>query len=287
MSTAEAIRIGTATTGRLITAAALVLAVVAGSFIFSDLVMMKYLAFGSDGGAVAGRHRGPDVPGAVGDEAARRRLLVGAALDEASAESSGARRDRPTRRAQGAVGAGPGCAARRQHPPAGHGASPPAARPHAPQCRGCAAPGPAHRAAAARTSARRPAPGQGCAAVGCGNQPDDQSGPAAERGCDDALFGPAEPVGRPRAGAPARSPAKPAWRGPGDRVLAERPAWRKGRRLRDAAHRSRPPRKPAHCRFRRGTSRLLRRPTSRRKTPPPRSRPHRARTRTPIPPPRS
>jgi RND superfamily putative drug exporter len=46
MSTAEAIRIGTATTGRLITAAALVLDVVAGSFVFSDLVMMKYLAFG-------------------------------------------------------------------------------------------------------------------------------------------------------------------------------------------------------------------------------------------------
>ncbi|OBI47741.1 MMPL family transporter [Mycobacterium sp. E787] len=46
MSTAEAIRIGTATTGRLITAAALVLAVVAASFVFSDLVLMKYLAFG-------------------------------------------------------------------------------------------------------------------------------------------------------------------------------------------------------------------------------------------------
>ncbi|MDM4141442.1 MMPL family transporter [Mycobacterium sp. FLAC0960] len=46
MSTAEAIRIGTATTGRLITAAALVLAVVASSFVFSDLVLMKYLAFG-------------------------------------------------------------------------------------------------------------------------------------------------------------------------------------------------------------------------------------------------
>jgi uncharacterized membrane protein YdfJ with MMPL/SSD domain len=46
MSTAEAIRIGTATTGRIITAAALILAVVAGSFVFSDLVMMKYLAFG-------------------------------------------------------------------------------------------------------------------------------------------------------------------------------------------------------------------------------------------------
>jgi trehalose monomycolate/heme transporter len=46
MSTAEAIRIGTAATGRIITAAATVLAVVAGSFIFSELVMMKYLAFG-------------------------------------------------------------------------------------------------------------------------------------------------------------------------------------------------------------------------------------------------
>ncbi|AWV48830.1 integral membrane protein [Mycobacterium leprae Kyoto-2] len=46
MSTQEAVRIGTASTGRLITAAALVLAVVAGSFVFSDLVMMKYLAFG-------------------------------------------------------------------------------------------------------------------------------------------------------------------------------------------------------------------------------------------------
>src|ERR1700742_51077 len=46
MSTAEAIRIGTATTGRLINAAALVLAVVAGSFAFSDLMMMQCLAFG-------------------------------------------------------------------------------------------------------------------------------------------------------------------------------------------------------------------------------------------------
>jgi hypothetical protein len=46
MSTAEAIRIGTAQTGRIITAAALILMVVGGAFIFSDLVMMKYLAFG-------------------------------------------------------------------------------------------------------------------------------------------------------------------------------------------------------------------------------------------------
>jgi RND superfamily putative drug exporter len=46
MSTAEAIRIGTATTGRLITGAALILAVFSGAFVFSDLVRMKYMAFG-------------------------------------------------------------------------------------------------------------------------------------------------------------------------------------------------------------------------------------------------
>jgi trehalose monomycolate/heme transporter len=46
MSTAEAIRLGTAATGHIITAAALILVVVGASFVFSDLVMMKYLAFG-------------------------------------------------------------------------------------------------------------------------------------------------------------------------------------------------------------------------------------------------
>lgn len=46
MSTTEAIRIGAATTGRLIAAAALILVVVAGAFVFSELVMLKYLAFG-------------------------------------------------------------------------------------------------------------------------------------------------------------------------------------------------------------------------------------------------
>ncbi|MEU9805723.1 MMPL family transporter [Mycobacterium sp. NPDC050853] len=46
LSTAEAVRVGTANTGRIITAAALILIVVAGGFAFSDLVMMKYLAFG-------------------------------------------------------------------------------------------------------------------------------------------------------------------------------------------------------------------------------------------------
>ncbi|MGV7778892.1 MMPL family transporter, partial [Mycobacterium kansasii] len=43
LSTTEAVRVGTANTGRIITAAALILIVVAGGFAFSDLVMMKYL----------------------------------------------------------------------------------------------------------------------------------------------------------------------------------------------------------------------------------------------------
>ena len=105
MSTAEAIRIGTATTGRLITGAALVLAVVAGAFVFSDLVMMKYLAFGLllalllDATVV----RMFLVPG--DHEDARRRLLVGAAVDEARSGATRSRRDRAARRAQAADGA--------------------------------------------------------------------------------------------------------------------------------------------------------------------------------------
>ncbi|MCX5043027.1 MMPL family transporter [Aldersonia sp. NBC_00410] len=45
-STTEAIRIGTAHTGRIITAAALILIVVTGAFGFSELVMMQYIAYG-------------------------------------------------------------------------------------------------------------------------------------------------------------------------------------------------------------------------------------------------
>ena len=45
-STSDAIRIGTSHTGRIITAAALILIVVTGAFAFSDLVMMKYIAYG-------------------------------------------------------------------------------------------------------------------------------------------------------------------------------------------------------------------------------------------------
>ncbi|GAA3950260.1 MMPL family transporter [Gordonia caeni] len=45
-STTEAIRDGTALTGRLITAAAAILVVVTGAFALSNIVMMKYIAFG-------------------------------------------------------------------------------------------------------------------------------------------------------------------------------------------------------------------------------------------------
>lgn len=45
-STDEAISAGTAHTGGIITAAALIMIVVAGAFGFSDIVMMKYIAFG-------------------------------------------------------------------------------------------------------------------------------------------------------------------------------------------------------------------------------------------------
>ncbi|MFM9377142.1 MMPL family transporter [Gordonia sp. VNK21] len=45
-STTEAVRLGTAHTGRIITAAAAILVVVSAAFGLSDIVMMKYIAFG-------------------------------------------------------------------------------------------------------------------------------------------------------------------------------------------------------------------------------------------------
>ncbi|MFG1782347.1 MMPL family transporter [Rhodococcus oryzae] len=45
-STTESVRVGTAHTGRIISAAALILIVVTGAFAFSELVMMKYIAYG-------------------------------------------------------------------------------------------------------------------------------------------------------------------------------------------------------------------------------------------------
>lgn len=45
-STEESIRFGTASTGRIITAAAAIMIVVTGAFGFSEIVMMKYIAFG-------------------------------------------------------------------------------------------------------------------------------------------------------------------------------------------------------------------------------------------------
>lgn len=46
VKTAAAIRSGVANTGRIITSAALILIVVTGAFAFSEIVMMKYIAFG-------------------------------------------------------------------------------------------------------------------------------------------------------------------------------------------------------------------------------------------------
>ena len=117
MSTAEAIRIGTATTGRLITAAALVLAVVAGSFIFSDLVMMKYLAFGLMAAllldaTVVRMFLVPSVMKLLGDD-----CWWAPSWMKRLQNRLGPRRDSPARRAQSAVGAGP--VRRDRHPPAG------------------------------------------------------------------------------------------------------------------------------------------------------------------------
>ena len=104
MSTAEAIRIGTATTGRLITGAALVLAVVAGAFVFSDLVMMKYLAFGLLlalllDATVVRMFLVPAVMKLLGDD-----CWWAPTLDEAASGTARPRRDRAARRAQAARG---------------------------------------------------------------------------------------------------------------------------------------------------------------------------------------
>ena len=226
MSTAEAIRIGTATTGRLITAAALVLAVVAGSFVFSDLVMMKYLAFGLMAALLldATVVRMFLVP--VGDEAARRRLLVGADVDEAPAEPVGARRDSPARRAQAAVAAATVFSAG-NHPPAGHVDTPSTARPHASQRRRCAA---AEPTGCASAPAGPPAAGSG-RTIGRRHHENAGSGAArAERGSDDSLLGSAESVDRTSAGSAAGSSATRSRGRPRDRVLAQRLARREDRR---------------------------------------------------------
>ena len=226
MSTAEAIRIGTATTGRLITAAALVLAVVAGSFVVLRPGDDEVSGVRSDGGTSAGRHRRPDVPGARGDEAARRRLLVGPDVDAAPAEPVGARRDSPARRAQAAVAAATVCSAG-NHPPAGHVDTPSTARPHASQRRRCAA---AEPTGCASAPAGPPAAGSG-RTIGRRHHENAGSRAArAERGSDDSLLGSAEPVDRTSAGSAAGSSTTRSRGRPRDRVLAQRLARREDRR---------------------------------------------------------
>ena len=286
MSTAEAIRIGTATTGRLITAAALVLAVVAGSFVFSDLVMMKYLAFGLMAAllldaTVVRMFLVPSVMKLLGDDCWwaphwMKRLQNRLGLGEIHLPDE---RKVP-------VSAGSHCAARGHHPP-GHAGPPTAARPHPSQRRARAATRQAGHPAAAGAAARLAAAGEGRAAVGRGHRP--HVGPGtARRGSDDPLFGSAESAG----GSPARSPAgtrhlaaTTARSSPGSATCA--PARPANRAAPARSPRSRPPTKPGRCRSRRGTSRPARRPTTHRRTPPPRSPPRRAMTRIPTPPPRS
>ena len=285
MSTAEAIRIGTATTGRLITAAALVLAVVAGSFVFSDLVMMKYLAFGLMAALLldATVVRMFLVP--VGDEAARRRLLVGPDVDEAPAEPVGTRRDSPARRAQAAVAAGTVCSAGDHHPPAGHVDTPSTARPHASQRRWCAAAEPTGCASApGRTSGRRlrthhrpPAPRE-CRLRG---------GPSRKRHRrlasrlsrtrrPDVRLLRRRGLHRPLAEKTARSSPGSATCGAGRPATRVAPAPRR---------RSRPRTRPGRCRFRANNRRPSRPPNP--QTPPPRSRHRRGTRRTPTRPPRN
>ena len=139
MSTAEAIRIGTATTGRLITAAALVLAVVAGSFVFSDLVMMKYLAFGLMAAllldaTVVRMFLVPSVMKLLGDDCWWAPMWM-----KRLQNRIGARRDSPARRAQAARRRAPGRAAGGRRTARRSLDTPSTARPHAPQRGGCAA----------------------------------------------------------------------------------------------------------------------------------------------------
>jgi trehalose monomycolate/heme transporter len=116
MSTAEAVRIGTATTGRLITAAALILIVVAGTFVFSDLVMMKYLAFGLItalllDATVVRMFLVPSIMKLLGDDcwwAPRwmKRLHARIGLDEIDLRDEGERSAAPAQPEEALVGAG-------------------------------------------------------------------------------------------------------------------------------------------------------------------------------------
>jgi trehalose monomycolate/heme transporter len=199
MSTAEAIRIGTATTGRLITAAALVLAVVAVSFVFSDLVMMKYLAFGLMAAllldaTVVRMFLVPSVMKLLGDDCwwaprwARRlqnRIGLGEIdlPDERKRPSVDGRPTRPPVAAASLVAA----PARLPHDPTHPGAPPEPARPR-----------PASEPTEAKTSRLSvPAnPGNTNAAPG------NQAASGRERPADQRGPGPSGPPARPRSPAP-------------------------------------------------------------------------------------
>ena len=169
MSTAEAIRIGTATTGPPDHRGGV------GAGRGRRLVRVlrpgddEVSGFRSDGRASVGRHRRPDVPGARGDEAARRRLLVGADMDAAPAEPVGARRDSTCPTSASCRRRGPGPSRPAPLPARRSVDTASTARPHASQRRRCAAADPTGCAAApaagprdapsAAGTTRMPAPG--------------------------------------------------------------------------------------------------------------------------------
>ena len=231
MSTAEAIRIGTATTGRLITAAALVLAVVAGSFAFSDLVMMKYLAFGLMAAllldaTVVRMFLVPSVMKLLGDDCWwaphwMKRLQNRLGLGEIHLPDE---RKRAVR--------GPGPAARHQpRPPIAPAPRPPHDPTH-PNAEGGSRPArPPSTPTAPRPDLRPPAPeapsAAGTTRMSAPGRTEPKEAPTTRFSAQ-----PSPPAGR-RPGSAAgtvRSPATAARGGPRDRVLAQRSARRQDRR---------------------------------------------------------
>ena len=266
MSTAEAIRIGTAATGRIITAAATVLAVVAGSFIFSDLVMMKYLAFGLMAAllldaTVIRMFLVPSVMKLLGDDCWwapmwMRRLQNRIGLgeihlpDERKRPVPRARADRPAVAARPDVAAKPRPPHDPTHPGAEARPSPRPARPAGP------APRPEFRPPAQDTpSAAGTTRMRALAAPEPKEPPTTRFSAQPNRGAVSAPRDARRPAATPHR-RPDRAAAKNAKSSPGSAncgAAAERPPGRSARHASRRRHRSRLPIKPARCRFRRPT----------------------------------
>ena len=290
MSTAEAIRIGTAATGRIITAAATVLAVVAGSFIFSDLVMMKYLAFGLMAAllldaTVIRMFLVPSVMKLLGDDCWwapmwMKRLQNRIGLGEIHLPDE---RKRPVPRARAerpAVAERPPVAAKRPpHDPTHPGAEAPPVlqrpgRPAGP------APRPEYRPPAQDTPSAA-----GTMKMRAPGRPEPKE-PPTTRFSAQQNAAPSPAPGREGPPTPAAPPpgAQPP-RGEDREIESWLSELRAARSRLLRRHRNRLPTKPGPCRFRR-SNRRGNGPTTRTMPPPP-SRPARAMRRTPTTPPRN